>query len=190
LFFAESRKMKKISLMVMSFFMVTSVAKAENVYVPYVGADILYNQAKTKFANPKSLGAFVNVGTTYNKYFGTEIFYGQTPNHSTKTKSNDRYKTSYRAYGVDAIVSVPVHEKADLTAGVGLASYVFGEKIKGAQHTSDEGIGYRFSVGAVYRLSEHLAFRANARYVKLNHISNLKRVSEYTVGARYYFTKE
>lgn len=164
-------------------------ADAENQYRPYIGADVSFNKTKTRFIRPDYYGAAINLGTTYNPYFGTEIFYHQTASKA-KTFGNEKYKTSFRAYGLDAIVTMHVHTKFDLNMSVGIASYVFKEKLTGIHHGSDEGIGYRFGGGAVYHFTNRLAGRFNARYIKFNDISNLKHTAEYTIGARYYFTEE
>ena len=164
--------------------------KAENKYVPYIGVDASYSRAKTSHTSPKYGGAYINLGTTYNTYFGTEIFYHQTFSNAKQINANDKYKTSYRAYGLDAIATLHVHSKFDLAASLGLATYVLSEKKTNMTHATDEGIGYRFGVGAVYHLTSRIDIRANARYVKTDHISNLKHLGEYTFGMRYFFGKD
>ena len=182
--------MKKIFISVLLVSCIFAyTADAENHYRPYIGADMSFNKAKTRFIRPDYNGAIINLGTTYNPYFGTEIFYHQTTSKA-KTFGNEKYKTSFRAYGLDAIVTLPVYSKLDLNLSIGAGSYVFKEKLTGAHHGSDEGIGYRFGGGAVYHFTNRLAGRFNARYIKFNDISNLKHTAEYTIGARYYFTEE
>lgn len=181
---------KAFFLISLASLMFSGVAGAENKYMPYVGADVSYHEAKTRFSHQHYAGMFVNLGTTYNKYFGTEIFYNQTLKDTKKIGANDKYKTSYRAYGLDAIASMPLCSKFDLTASLGLGSYVFGEKKTGLTHASDEGVGYRFGAGGVYHLTSRVDIRANVRYVKIDHVSNLKHLSEYVLGARYFFGKE
>ena len=162
-------------------------ANAENAYRPYAGVDFLYNKAKTNLTRSGQYGALLNLGTTYNKYFGTEIFYQQTASKAKTIGTNTKYKTSYRAYGLDMIVTMPVCAKADVNLSLGAATYVLREKLTGKRHGSDEGFGYRFGAGAVYHLTDRLAARFNARYINFDHISNLKHASEYTLGVRYYF---
>lgn len=164
-----------------------SNAKAENTYRPYIGADFSFDKAKTNFIRPDYYGAYFNLGTTYNPYFGTEIFYQQTDSRAKKLVDGTKYKTSFLAYGLDTIATYPVYSKFDVNLSLGVASYLFKERIVGGPHNSDEGIGFRFGGGAVYHITNRLAARFNARYIKFNRISNLDHASEYTVGARYYF---
>lgn len=163
-----------------------TAAKAENVYRPYIGADVSFDKAETSFVHPAYDGASLNLGTTYNPYFGTEIFYHQTGTR-TKKLNNVKYKTSFLAYGLDAVAAYPVCPKFDVNLSLGLASYLFKERIISQSHNTDEGIGFRFGGGAVYHLTNSLAVRLNARYIKFNKISNLDHAAEYTFGARYYF---
>jgi len=180
--------MKKIFLPVLLVCLAgATVAKAENVYRPYIGADISFDKAKTSFNRPAYYGGSFNLGTTYNPYFGTEIFYHQTGARTKKLNNTAKYKTSFLAYGLDAIATYPVCSKFDVNLSLGLASYLFKERIVGGSHNSDEGIGFRFGGGAVYHLTNSLAVRLNARYIKFNKISNLDHAAEYTLGARYYF---
>jgi opacity protein-like surface antigen len=183
--------MKKIlfSTFLFSFVFIFSV-KAENIYRPYIGADFSYNKAKTNFIRPDYEGALLNIGTTYNTYFGTELFYHQVASRAKTLEAEKKYKTSYRAYGLDAILTLPLFSKLDANASIGIASYVFTEKFSNAHHLSDEGIGYRFAIGTVYHLTDALAARLNARYIGFDHISNLKHTSEYTLGLRYYLKED
>ena len=181
--------MKKIFITALLVsFTFAHMVNAENHYRPYIGTDVSFNKAKTRFIRPEYAGAIINLGTTYNTYFGTEIFYHQTTS-STKTYTGTKYKTSFRAYGLDAVITLPVYSKFDLNLNVGVGSYLFKEKLLGTHHGSDEGIGYRFGGSGVYHFSNRLAGRLCARYIKFNNISNLKHSAEYTVGARYYFTE-
>lgn len=162
---------------------------AENAYRPYIGADISYNRAKTNFVKPDYYAAMLNLGTTYNTYFGTEIFYQQAAARTETVSTGQKYKTSFRGYGLDAIITAPVFSKFDAHFSLGLASYVFSERFSDSHRMSDEGIGYRFGVGATYHLTNRLATRFNARYIKFNDISNLKHAAEYSLGLRYYLTE-
>ena len=89
---------------------------AENAYRPYIGADISYNRAKTNFVKPDYYAAMLNLGTTYNTYFGTEIFYQQAAARTETVSTGQKYKTSFRGYGLDAIITAPVFSKSDATS--------------------------------------------------------------------------
>ena len=183
--------MKRIFIVALSIsLMLICSANAENHYIPYVGADFSFNKAKTRFVRPDYYGAAINVGTTYNTYFGTEIFYHQTGSRAKTLDTIAKYKTSFRAYGLDAIMTLPVYKKLDVNLNIGAAYYVFREKSAGTHHVSDEGIGYRVGGGVVYHFTNRFAGRLNAHYIKFNEISNLKHMAEYTIGVRYYFTED
>ena len=163
-----------------------NTAQAHNVYRPYIGADLSFNKAKTNLIRPDYYGATLNLGTTYNTYFGTEIFYQQTASRAKTSAANQKYTTSFRGYGLDGLITLPACSKLDFNFSLGIASYVFKEKLSGMHRSSDEGIGFRFGTGAVYHLTNRMAARASARYIKFNDISNLKHASEYSFGIRYY----
>ena len=166
---------------------VVNSAKAENQYTPYIGADAVYNKAKAHSLRPQYYGANLNIGTSYNPYFGTEVFYTQVGKETKKISESEKYKTSYRAYGLDVFAYTPsfLRFKAFATAGAGF--YVLKEKTLQNGHTSDEGYGYRFGGGLVYQITSHIALRGVARYVNFDHISNIDHMAEYVVGLRYVF---
>ncbi len=166
---------------------VSHSASAENEYTPYVGLDAVYNKAKAYSLRPQYYGASFNIGTSYNAYFGTEVFYTQVGRESKKINESEKYKTSYRAYGLDVFVYTPafLNFKAFATTGAGF--YVLKEKTLSAGHTSDEGYGYRFGGGLVSQMTPHIALRGVARYINFDHISNIDHTAEYTVGLRYVF---
>lgn len=179
--------MKKIFItMLFVCFAQANTAQAHNVYRPYIGADLSFNKAKTNFVRPDYYGATLNLGTTYNTYFGTEIFYQQTASRAKTSAANQKYTTSFRGYGLDGLITLPAYSKLDFNFSLGIASYVFKEKLSGMHRSSDEGIGFRFGTGAVYHLTNRVAARVSARYIKFNDISNLKHASEYSFGIRYY----
>ena len=182
--------MKKIFIATL-FICLTHIcaANAENTYRPYVGADISFDKAKTSFVKPGYYAAAFNLGTTYNPYFGTEIFYQQTTARTKTGSTGQNYKTSFRGYGLDAVITAPVFSQFDVNFSLGLASYVFSERASGSYRMTDEGIGYRFGIGGTYHLTNRLAARLNARYVKFHDISNLKHAAEYSLGLRYYLTE-
>ncbi|HCU58745.1 MAG TPA: hypothetical protein DIC64_02055 [Alphaproteobacteria bacterium] len=171
-----------LSVSVLSF-----QANAENIYTPYIGIDGIYNKAKANHFRPQYYGANINLGTTYNKYFGTEIFYTQVGSETKKVNSVQKYKTSYRAYGIDLIATAPLFQNFGLTAGAGIATYILSEKRPIASHSSDEGFGYRFSAGFVYDLNQNVALRGRAGYINFDHISNADHMAEYVFGIRYKF---
>jgi len=165
-------------------------ANAENIFVPYIGIDGIYNKSKLYNSHSDNYGANFNVGTSYNKYFGTELFYAQVGSNAKAINLDQKYKVSYRAYGLDAVVYAPICSYFDLTTNLGIGAYTLKEKQTGISHSSDEGYGYRFGGGFIYHITPALAVRFVARYVNFDHISNADHMAEYAFGFRYNFIKD
>jgi len=171
--------------------LISSMAKAENVYVPYLGLNAVYNKASNRQVKPEYYGASVRLGTSYNRYFGTEIFYTQVGSDTKKISALEKDKTSYRAYGLDMIVYAPICSSSlNLMATGGVGTYVLNEKKTGVSHASDEGYGYRFGGGMLYNITPALSLELVARYINFDHISNIDHMAEYALGFRYNFVKD
>ena len=164
-------------------------AKDENAYVPYFGFDGIYDKANATNIHPQYFGASINIGTLYNNYFGTELFYEKVWPDSKKISDTQKYKTSYRAYGLDIIGYIPVDCKMrfNLLGSIGFGEYVFHEKIKPFKHHNNSAYGYRFGLGVLYRIDNHFALRAIARYTHFDHINNFDHQMSYVLGLRYHF---
>lgn len=164
-------------------------AKAENVYVPYLGLDGVYNKANGEGTRFQYFGANLNVGTLYNRYFGTEVFYEQTGSDSKKISETQKYKTSYRSYGLDLFGYLPLDcgSRFNLLGSVGFGEYVFHEKIKPFKHHNNSAYGYRFGLGALYQFDDHFAIKAMVRYVHFDHIHQIDHQMSYILGLRYHF---
>ena len=70
--------MKKIfSLALVASLVASTSAQAarDGEYLPYVGLDYAYSDTTAKHLRPHYNSASVNVGTMYNRFFGTEMFY-------------------------------------------------------------------------------------------------------------------
>lgn len=157
-------------------------------YTPYAGVDYGYVEASAKSLNPNYHAAGINLGTKYNDYFGTELFFNQSGSDAKKTNGG-KYKTSYRAYGLDATVYLPLgcYRTFDLIATAGIGEYVFEEKLNGGKHHDNSAWGYRIGAGVMYNLTENISLRVLVRYVGLDGISNFDHLNEYTLGLRYHF---
>ena len=94
-------------------------------YSPYVGADYAYSRTNAKGFEPYHNAAVVRIGSDYSKYFGTEVFFGQS--ESNKRRPNgENIKTSYRAYGLDLIAYLPLgcEKNFSLLATTGIGEYL------------------------------------------------------------------
>lgn len=181
------KKILLLSALSLSF---GTAARADDfVYIPYIGADYAYVRANAHSMRPAYHAGSVNIGTKYNDFFGTEMFYQQTGSESKKISSNQKYKSSYRAYGLDVSAYLPLgcYHQADLFATAGFGEYVFNKKFSGEKHRNDSGYGYRFGGGLVFNLNENVSLRTLVRYINLDKVSGYDHMVEYAAGIRYHF---
>ncbi len=105
---------------------------------------------------------------------------------------------SFKAYGVDASVYLPVSEKVNFIASAGVGYYDFSVDFKDsfsdgsyAWGTYEEDhIGLRFGIGAEVKLAEHIALTGNVRYVFLDYDDDtdyIENLAEFGLGVRFYF---
>ena len=158
-------------------------------YTPYVGIDYGFVKAKASHANPNYHLLNLNIGTKYNNYFGTEAFFEHSSSDTKKLNSTDKLKTSYRAYGIDAMAYLPLgcYHTFDVVGSIGLAEYIFTSKFNKQKHHNDNAWGYRVGIGLIYNATENLSVKAMARYVGVNDITYINHLNEYTLGLRYHF---
>ncbi|MBR1915356.1 MAG: porin family protein [Alphaproteobacteria bacterium] len=176
----------------LSFALLPLSVNAQNVYTPYVGVEGLYGTAKAGQIKPHYFGAAVNVGTMYNPYFSTELFYEQTGSDSKKISDTQKLKTAYRAYGLDATGYLPLgcDKRFSLFASLGMGEYVVRKKLSPDKHHNNNGYAYRIGLGAQYALTEHFSLKLTTRYMKFHRISGLNHGYNYGIGLRYHFTKD
>ncbi len=184
--------MKKISalLTAISVFALSSTARAEdlNEYIPYVGVDYTYTDGVAKFERPHFNSGSVNVGTYYNRYFGTELFYQYSDDYKDGHGA-DRFKTSFQAYGLDLMGYLPLwcDNVISLVGTVGIGEYTFHHEFSNAKDRRDHGYGYRAGIGLLYNFTENWGVRAMVRYVGLDQIEDFDHMMEYSAGIRYTF---
>ena len=155
-------------------------------YVPYIGADYQYVTAHaSEGLRPRYQVFDLNVGTKYNSYFGTEVFYAQSASEHKKIE-DDKLKT-YRAYGLDLATYLPCTTHANLFLTGGVGEYVFKYHFAGQKNLKDTGIGYRMGGGLMLNLNEDFSLRLLARYVALDKVSDINHLTEYGIGLRYHF---
>lgn len=157
---------------------------------PYVGVDYNYDNGN---ANNFNSGT-VNVGTQFNDYFGTEVFY-QKSDDDVKTYDYLRQETrNFNAYGIDLNGYLPMgcEQEFALIGSLGIGEYTFntGYNVATDLNNRDHGIGYRFGLGGLYNITDSVAVKAMARYVKFNKLADETEetdMMEYTAGVRYNF---
>ena len=151
---------------------------------PYVGAQYNITHVNTQGlptnVNMNSYSVFV--GTEYNKYFGTELFY-QNTNKWHKIINGTKVKTDFDAYGLDAYGYLPLGCDQVIApfATVGIANYNFGGD------NDDNGLGYRLGGGIQYHITNNIALRAMGRYVWTDKLEGIDHMSEFSIGLKYVF---
>ena len=166
----------------------SAYAARDGEYLPYVGLDYSYADANAKFVRPHYNSASVNVGTMYNRFFGTEMFYQISDSHKTRS-GLEKSKSSYQAYGLDLYGYLPLGcgETFSLLGTAGVGEYTFVKDASFAKKQRDHGIGWRAGVGALVNVDQNWSLRMIARYVNLNQIEDFDHMMEYSAGVRYTF---
>ena len=181
-----------------SAFVLASSANALE-FRPYAGAQYNFNhngvvpateeggQHLTSNVDTNSYSVFV--GTDYNRFFGTEVFY-QNSNKWHKKFGDIKVKSDFAAYGLDAYGYLPLgcDRVFSLLGTAGIANYDFTTKVSHTDVKSeDNGLGYRLGLGAQYNITNHFAVRGIARYIWTDKLDGMDHMMEYSLGARYTF---
>lgn len=179
--------MKKI-LFVCAMLISTEVFAIENTYRPYVGADYLYSTMNAKRLNSYLNSGAVVIGSEYNKYFSTELFYQKSLVKAQETVDG-KIKSSFRGYGLDAYAYLPLGCKGRVApfATFGVGKYALKRKIAGVSHNDKDGTGYRFGAGLSYHLDANISLKAGYRYINFDRLSTVDHADELTAGIRYAF---
>ena len=155
----------------------------ENDYKPYLGLDYAYNVIS---ANPHYNSFRAILGSVYNPYFGTEVFYQYSGRD--KLNKDDVRTTSFNAYGLDMQAGLPLGNSGIVPlATLGIGQYTIKHKFTDGGHNDDHGWGYRFGGGLRYDIDDNWSATAIARYIKTDKIAVYKHLDEYTIGLRYTF---
>ncbi len=151
-----------------------------------------------------------NIGFRPFRYLGFEAFYQKSlenndVQHSESYAGYDKfaqaeYSMKYDAYGIDALVYVPVATWFEFLGSVGFAQYEFDAELKLNGYRNDTRDLYRsvpykinesktalrYGAGAQIWLSKRLAFRAMYRYADIGG-TFLEDIQEISLGVRYNF---
>ncbi|MDD4556618.1 MAG: outer membrane beta-barrel protein [Alphaproteobacteria bacterium] len=126
----------------------------------------------------------------YDK-FGIEAFYQDSGEEKSdrvidlSTGNIGKIKTSFEAYGIDAMAYAPAYENAEVFGAIGWGQYKIKAKGFGMSGSEREN-AVRFGVGLQYNFNEHFALRTTARYARLNS-DFAKNIGELSLGGRYSF---
>nr|QIM10304.1 hypothetical protein PlAlph_0580 [uncultured Alphaproteobacteria bacterium] len=165
----------------------TPAEAIENVYRPYLGINYAHTRANAKKLRPNYNSAVAVLGSVYNRYFGTEVFYQYAGKDDFRHQALKN--TTFNAYGLDMLAYLPLGCKGRIAplATAGIGQYTFKQKFTNGGHNDDHGWGYRFGAGLQYNIDDNWAVRAIARYIHTDKIHNYDHLTEYTAGLRYTF---
>ncbi len=174
----------------LSVFATAAYAEENFDYLPYAGIDYVYSNGTADGMRPNYNSGSINIGTDYNRFFGTELFY-QYSDSSSKGHNFDRIKTSFQAAGLDMYGYLPLGCDRDFallgTAGIGMYDFKKSYADPSVSGGHDHGYGYRAGLGLTYALDTNWSVRAVARYVGLDQIEDYDHMMEYSAGIRYTF---
>lgn len=157
-------------------------------YKPYIGVDYAYNHTTAGSFNPYYNTVGFHVGSSYSRYFATELFFNQS-NGNKRHKATYSLKTSYRSYGLDLLAFLPIgcSNKFSLLGTTGIGEYVYKTTFVPAKHYNEHGYGYRFGGGFTYTFTKNWNIRTIVRYVNFGRLSNYDHAFEYSAGVEYHF---
>lgn len=154
---------------------------------PYVGVQYNYTEVDAEQVKPDMNSYSVIVGTEYNKYFSTEIFY-QNSDKSNDYLNNKKVKTDFAAYGLDAYAYLPLgcDRVWSVFATAGIANY---DKTTASSEgkSDDNGLGYRLGAGVQYSVTNNIAVRALARKIWADKLEYVDDMKEFSLGLKYTF---
>lgn len=165
-----------------------SVYAVENDYRPYVGVDYLYTNLNAKRIDSYLNSGSLVIGSEYNKYFGTELFYQKSLAKSQST-ADGKMKSSLQGYGLDMFAYLPLgcENRFAPYATAGIGKYALKKKVAGVHHNDKDGTGYRFGGGLSYRFDTNLSLKVGYRYTKFDRLSTVDHANELNAGFRYAF---
>ena len=89
---------------------------------------------------------------------------------------------------------MPINQDVELLASLGLAQYNFNETdtyddgyYEGWDKSNMHTMGLRLGIGAQVKLTNNIALRGIARYIKMNDDDIIKSMTEFSLGLRYMF---
>ena len=154
---------------------------------PYVGVQYNYTEIDAAEVSPDMNSYSVVIGTEYNKYFATEVFY-QNSDKSNDMVNGEKVKSDFAAYGLDAYAYLPLgcDRVWSVFATAGIANYdADTSSVEGK--SEDNGLGYRLGAGLQYNITNNIAVRGLARYIWADKLDNVDDMQEYSLGLKYSF---
>ncbi len=154
---------------------------------PYVGVQYNYTEVDADYVQADMNSYSVVVGTEYNRYFGTEVFY-QNSDKSNDMVDGVKLKSDFEAYGLDTYAYLPLgcDRVWSVFATAGIANYdTDTSSVEGKGE--DNGLGYRLGAGVQYSITNDLAVRALARQIWADKLEEVDDMKEFSLGVKYAF---
>lgn len=153
---------------------------------PILGLDTIYSDIGLTdgydMLQDKYASINMSVGSKFGKYIGIEGF----AQYAFEQENDWGIKTSFYSFGVDTIGYLPVYDKVNLLGSLGLGYYDVAAE-RASIEISEGGLGVRLGAGIQYDLTDNVALRSMARYVKLNNFDSVDDMIEVTAGIRFSF---
>ena len=178
---------KNIALSAAVSFLVLSANTNALEFRPYVGAQYNYTEVDADFVKADMNSYSVVIGTEYNRFFGTELFY-QNSDKSNDIIEGEKLKSDFEAYGLDAYAYLPLgcDRVWSVFATTGIANYDIDYAMSGEKE-KDNGLGYRLGAGVQYSVTNNIAIRALARKVWADKLDEVDDMKEFSLGLKYVF---
>ena len=178
---------KNIALLAAVSFLALSANANALEFRPYVGVQYNYTEVDAEEVKPDMNSYSIVIGTEYNRYFSTEVFY------QNSDKSNDKIdgikiKSDFAAYGLDAYAYLPLgcDRVWSVFATAGIANYDSDTTSVNGK-SEDNGLGYRIGAGIQYSITNDLAVRAIARHIWADKLEDVDDMKEFSLGVKYAF---
>ena len=167
------------------------MASAESLNIkPVIGLDYSYDKMDLKNGwdtdVENSYQSFSGVvGVKMNDVIGIEAFYQQ----SLEEESPYWYDVSskFNAFGVDALVYIPLNETIDFIPSVGIGRYEVEVSVDDWGTDSEDGLGLRAGLGMQINFNENVGLRIGGRMVYLHDFESVSYIMEATTGLRFTF---
>lgn len=178
---------KNIALLAAVSILVLSANANALEFRPYVGAQYNYTEVDADFVKADMNSYSVVIGTEYNRFFGTELFY-QNSDKSNDIIEGEKLKSDFEAYGLDAYAYLPLgcDRVWSVFATTGIANYDI-DYAKSGEKEKDNGLGYRLGAGVQYSVTNNIAIRALARKVWADKLDEVDDMKEFSLGIKYVF---
>ncbi len=200
-------KILTTSFVVLSLFFTSTQVKAEDTpqsIKPFAGLEFGYGTlgmtdgvsmiAQDGFSSVSVLAGFKTKETINNSnlLFGLTAFY-QNSAEEEKTVASLRTRTSFDAFGADALFFLPINEKFEVTFTLGFGFYDFEIETNNALFGthSENHFGLRLGIGGEYKINQQVSLTAMLRYIDFpdydSYSDVMENMSEFGIGLKFYF---